>query len=78
MKMVMFIFMTEKVKVNSEDDVVGVFLANIPYIILGEGELHWDLPEKVVKVQQSAIKLLDCGINDVSTLEIYLVMKWHS
>ena len=68
-------FHDEKVKVNSEDDAVGVFLANIPYIILGEGELHWDLPEKVVKVQKSALKLLDCGINDVATLEIYLVME---
>ena len=68
-------FRDEKIKVDSEDNVIGVFLANIPYIILGEGELHWDLPEKVVKVQKSAIKLLDCGINDVATLEIYLVME---
>lgn len=68
-------FRDEKIKVNSEDDAVGVFLANIPYIVLGEGELHWDLPEKVIKVQRSALKLLDCGINDVATLEIYLVME---
>ncbi|BFH73734.1 hypothetical protein SJAV_16780 [Sulfurisphaera javensis] len=65
----------ERVKVEKEDDAVGVFLANIPYIIIGKGELHWDLPEKVVKVQRGALRLLDCGINDVATLEIYLVME---
>jgi hypothetical protein len=33
----------EKIKVDKKKDVVGVFLANIPYIILGPGEIHDDL-----------------------------------
>lgn len=65
----------EKIKVENEEDAVGVFLANIPYIVIGEGELHWDMPDKVIKVQKSALKSLDCGINDVATLEIYLVLE---
>jgi len=65
----------EKIKMDREEDVIGVFLANIPYIVLGKGELHWDLPDKVIKIQNSALKLLECGINDVATLVIYLVME---
>ncbi|AWR96361.1 hypothetical protein DFR86_01555 [Acidianus sulfidivorans JP7] len=66
----------EKIKVNSKKDTLGVFLANIPYIILGNGELHTDLPEKVLKVQNDALKLLNIGgFNEIATLEIYLVME---
>jgi hypothetical protein len=57
-------------------DVVGVFLANIPYIILGHGEIHDDLPKNVRKIQSGAIKLLEIGgFNEIATLEIYLVME---
>lgn len=66
----------EKIKVEKKKDVVGVFLANIPYIILGPGEIHDDLPEKVRKIQSGAIKLLEIGgFNEIATLEIYLVME---
>ncbi|MCI2413709.1 MAG: hypothetical protein MPF33_00420 [Candidatus Aramenus sp.] len=64
------------VKVERKRDALGVFLANVPYAVLGEGELHWDLPEKVVKVQSDALKLLEMGgLNEVATLEAYLVME---
>ncbi len=64
------------IKVERKRDALGVFLANIPYAVLGEGELHWDLPEKVVKVQSDAMKLLEVGgLNEVATLETYLVME---
>jgi hypothetical protein len=69
------LFKEERVKVGNKEDAVGVFMANIPYIILGYGEVHWDLPEKVVKVQRDAIKVLEIGINNVATLEIYLIME---
>ncbi len=66
----------EKVKVEKKKDVVGVFLANIPYIIIGPGEIHEDLPEKVRKVQEGAKKLLEIGgFNEIATLEVYLVME---
>jgi len=64
------------IKVERKRDALGVFLANVPYAVLGEGELHWDLPEKVVKVQSDALKLLEIGgLNEVATLEAYLVME---
>ncbi|ARM74840.1 hypothetical protein [Acidianus manzaensis] len=67
---------TEKIKVDNKKDALGVFLANIPYLILGEGELHTDLPDKVSKVQNDALKLLEIGgFNEIATLEIYLVME---
>ena len=65
----------EKIKVESKRDAIGVFLANIPYAILGEGELKEDLPEKVKKIQNDALKLVDLGINEVATLETYLILE---
>jgi hypothetical protein len=66
----------EEIKVEKKKDSLGAFLANIPYAILGEGELHWDLPEKVTKVQNDALKLIEIGgLNDVATLETYLIME---
>jgi len=65
----------EKVKVEDERDAIGVFLANIPYAVLGEGELKDDLPEKVLKIQSDALKLVNLGMNEVATLEIYLILE---
>ena len=65
----------EKIKVEKKRDAIGVFLANIPYAILGEGELKEDLPEKVKKIQSDALKLVSLGINEVATLEIYLILE---
>ncbi|BCU70992.1 hypothetical protein KN1_22890 [Stygiolobus caldivivus] len=65
----------EKIKVENKEDAVGVFLANIPYAILGEGEIREDLPDKVRKIQSDAIKLVTLGINEVATLEIYLMLE---
>ncbi|MFP3171298.1 MAG: hypothetical protein RXQ98_08795, partial [Sulfolobaceae archaeon] len=69
------IIRNEKIKVENIEDTVGVFLANIPYVILGEGELKEDLPEKVKKIQSDALKLISLGINEVATLEIYLILE---
>lgn len=65
----------EVVEVSGKRDMIGVYLANIPYLILGDGEIHGDLPEKVVKAQDYAVKLIDCGMNDLATLESYLILE---
>ncbi|MCG3109998.1 hypothetical protein L3N51_02295 [Metallosphaera sp. J1] len=65
----------EVIKVSRRRDVVGVYLANIPYLILGDGEIHQELPEKVMKAQDYAMRLMECGLNDLATLESYLILE---
>lgn len=61
---------------NKRNSAVGVFLANIPYFVYGEGELIWDLPDKVVEIQKASIKLLDFPcLRHVTTLETYLILE---
>ncbi|EZQ11051.1 MULTISPECIES: hypothetical protein [Acidianus] len=65
-----------EIPLEKKENIIGAILANIPLIILGEGEIKWDLPEKVVKVQRDALKLLEIGgFNELATLEIYLVIE---
>jgi len=67
----------EKVEVeNKKSSIVGVFLGNIPYFVYGEGQLVWDLPEKVVEIQRASLKLLEFKcLSHVTTLETYLILE---
>ncbi|MEL9970688.1 MAG: hypothetical protein QW699_05225 [Metallosphaera sp.] len=65
----------EKIKVSTKKDLIGFYLANVPYLILGEGEIHNDLPSKVLKAQDYAMKLISCSMEDLATLESYLVLE---
>jgi len=61
---------------SKKSSAIGIFLANIPYFVYGEGQLIWDLPEKVAEIQRSAIKLIEFPcLRHVTTLETYLILE---
>ncbi len=59
-----------------DNNLVGFFLANIPFLILGPGKIWSDLGPKAARAQTNAEKLLEIGgMSELATLETYLLME---
>ncbi len=66
--------------VDTSDDnaVIGVALANIPLIFVGlkhKAELPYEKLAKIYNAAEKLISLKDSTLNDIATLQIYLLME---
>ncbi|MGC8635977.1 MAG: hypothetical protein ACP5T5_02975 [Thermoprotei archaeon] len=57
-------------------NLLGFFLANVPFLILGPGRMWNDIGPKPLRAQANAERLLKMqGMSELTTLETYLVME---
>ncbi len=61
---------------KAHGNLLGLFLANVPFFILGPGGMWDDLGPKPMRAQANAQRLMEMGeMNELATLETYLVME---
>ncbi len=63
---------------NDEDLAKGIALANLPLLFVGNKSESEELPENLMRIKRIAEKLInlkDEDLNEIATLEIYLLME---